>query len=367
MNLGALHFAQRTIGIHVGWAKRSAAQQTQAEVTKTPLMIDQRKTPDPFTIPITSREQGKLAGIRERFISLAMKFGDTNQMPIDWLAVYPETSSLDELYEQLSDLKKCLDSFRPFNVAQLSNLQEAFDTEYTYESNRIEGNALTLMETDLVIHKGMTIEGKPLKDHFEAVNHLNAIEYIREVVGSRLAFDKKILLDIHALILQGIDRANAGAYRRVNVRISGSRHVCPAYEKVPDKMDEYFAWCEAHKDVVHPVRLAAEMHEKLVSIHPFVDGNGRTARLVMNLILLQNGYPITVIASDRKKRADYYDSLEAAHRSPGNDNSRFKLLVAEYVKLWVFKYLEFLAPNMELEDNNKGYYFFKRIEPYLDA
>ena len=329
-------------------------------------MINHINNPDPL-IQATSEQQQELATIKEHFISLAMKLMDTNQIPVDLFNVYPETSNLDELYGQLSDLKKCLDSFRPFNAAQLANLQEAFDTEYTYESNRIEGNTLTLMETDLVIHKGMTIEGKPLKDHFEAVNHLNAIDYIREVVQNQTAFDRKTLLDIHGLILQGIDRSNAGAYRRANVRISGSRHVCPAYEKVPDKMDEYFSWYESHKDSLHPVQLAAEMHEKLVSIHPFIDGNGRTARLVMNLILLQNGYPITVIASDRKKRTKYYDSLEACHLSAGNDNSQFKLLVAEYVKTWVFKYLEFLAPNMGQEDEGKGYYFFKKIEPYLNT
>ena len=318
-------------------------------------------------VKLTPEQQQELARIKAHFISLAIKLMDTHQMPVNLLDIYLETSNLDKLYEQLSDLKKCLDSFRPFNTAQLTNLQEAFDTEYTYESNRIEGNTLTLMETDLVIHKGMTIEGKPLKDHFEAVNHLHAIQYIRELVQNKIAFNSKTLLDIHALILQGIDRFNAGVYRRINVRISGSRHVCPAYEKVPDKMDAYFLWYTTHKNSLHPVQLASEMHEKLVSIHPFVDGNGRTARLVMNLMLLQNGYPITVIASDRTKRTQYYNSLEACHLSADNDNSQFKLLVAEYVKVWVCKYLEILAPNMGQEDENKGYYFFKKVEPYLQG
>ena len=306
-------------------------------------MINHINSPDPF-IPVTAKEQQELAAIKARFISLATKFTDTSQIPVNLLAVYPETSSLNELYRQLSDLKKCLDSFRPFNMAQLANLQEAFDTEYTYESNRIEGNTLTLMETDLVIHKGMTIEGKPLKDHFEAVNHLHAIEYIRELVKDKAEFNRKVLLDIHALILQGIDPANAGLYRRANVRISGSRHVCPAYEKCRIRWMSISCGMNPTRKRCIPAQLAAEIHEKLVSIHPFIDGNGRTARLVMNMILLQNGYPVTIIASERKKRAEYYDSLEACHLSPANDNSRFKLLVAEYVKLWVFKYLELLAP-----------------------
>ena len=328
-------------------------------------MIDHANNPDPLA-PVTVKAQQELAGIKARFISLAMRLRDTRQMPVDLFEIYPKTANLNELYGQLSDLKQCLDSFRPFNTAQLANLQKAFDTEYTYESNRIEGNSLTLMETDLVIHKGMTIEGKPLKDHFEAANHLQAIEYIREIARDKQEFNRRVLLDIHALILQGIDRANAGLYRRANVRISGSRHVCPAYEKVPDKMDEYFLWYESNRESLHPVQLAAEMHARLVSVHPFIDGNGRTDRLVMNIILLQNGYPITIIASDRKKRAEYYNSLESYHLSPANNAAQFKLLIAEHVKLWIFKHLEFLAPSMGQDDKNKGYYFFKKIEPCLD-
>ena len=124
-----------------------------------------------------------------------------------------------------------------------------------------------------MIHQGMTIEGKPLKDHFEAVNHRDAIQYIRAIVQKEIEFDSQVLFEIHALILQGIDRAHGGIYRRDNVRIGGSRHVCPNYRKVPDLMDEYFRFYQEHKDTLHPVDLAAEMHEKLVTIHPFLDGN----------------------------------------------------------------------------------------------
>jgi len=318
-------------------------------------------------IPISLEEKQELSNIKERFISLTIKIMDKKSgLPIDLLKVYPETPNLEKIYDQLSDLKKCLDSFRPFNIAQMAKLQEAFDVEYTYESNRIEGNTLTLMETDLVINKGMTIEGKPLKDHFEAVNHKNAIDFVRNLVDKKTTFSHKILMDIHALILNSIDPSNAGCYRRDNVRISGSRHLCPNFLKVPDLMDKYFAWYQENKEILHPVQLAAEIHEKLVTIHPFIDGNGRTARLVMNLILLQNGYPIAVIASDREKRNQYYQSLEACHVSATEDNSQFKLLVAKYVKTWVFKYLEFIAPSGNTESKNKGYYFFKKIEPYIN-
>lgn len=333
-------------------------------------MVNYKNLPDPL-IPVTPEEQQELASIKEHFIAKSMQVMDEHTysntlIPQLLEKRYPHTEELSKNFEQLTELKACLDSFRPFNTSQLHNLQESFDTEYTYESNRIEGNTLSLMETELVIHKGMTIEGKPLKDHFEAVNHLYAIEYIREVVQEERHVNASTLLDIHGLILQGIDRANAGFYRRGNVRISGSRHVCPNFQKVPDLMEDYFTYYEANKDMMHPVELAAEMHERLVSIHPFVDGNGRTARLVMNLILLQNGYPITIIASDKAQRAAYYNALETAQITQPKNDQPFKLLVANYVKEWSFTYLDFLAQNFYEEDKNKGYTFFKKIEPYLD-
>jgi Fic family protein len=116
---------------------------------------------------------------------------------------------------------------------------------------------------------------------------------------------------------------------------------------------------------MHPVELSAHMHEKLVTIHPFIDGNGRTARLIMNLILLQNGYPITIINSDKGKRLAYYTSLETAQISATKDNTEFQMLVGEYVKEWLFKYLNMLAPSINEDSQNKGYYFFKTIEPHI--
>ncbi|MEM6406555.1 MAG: Fic family protein [Pseudomonadota bacterium] len=334
-------------------------------------MTSAKNKTDNSMIPLTIEEQHELAGIKTRYFARSMQEMDeqtcTDQLiPQILEQLYPYTESLHELYTQLSDLKTCLDSFRPFNVTQLTNLQEAFDTEYTYESNRIEGNTLSLMETELVIHKGMTIAGKPLKDHFEAVNHLEAIQYIRDIVQTKGEFTAQVLSEIHSLILQGIDRANAGCYRRGNVRIYGSRHICLNYQKVPDLMDNYFTFYATHKHIMHPVELAAEMHERLVTIHPFVDGNGRTARLVMNLILLQNGYPVTIIASDRDQRSMYYNTLETAQITQPKQDQLFKKLIADYVKKWMVTYLEFLGPNAGEEDKHKGYYFFRKISPYLN-
>ena len=226
------------------------------------------------------------------------------------------------------------------------------------------------METDLVIHKGITIDGKPMKDHLEAVNHQDAIDLIRELAQNDIEFNQNSLLKIHALILQGIDRVNAGMYRRDRVRISGSRHICPNPIKVPQLMDEYFLFYEKNKSTMHPVALAGNMHEKLVTIHPFIDGNGRTARLVMNLILLKHGYPITILASDKTKRANYYSTLEQAQISTIREtdpayNKNFQVLVANYVKDWLFKYLNMFAASINDDSKDKGDYFYRQVEPYL--
>lgn len=315
-------------------------------------------TPPPL---ISSEQHSELLTIRKHFNSLLLTTMDDKDILNILDKIYPQTDNLQQLTEQLTDLKKCLDSFRPLNQQQLHNLNSALDMEYTYESNRIEGNTLTLAETELVVNKGMTIGGKPIKDHQEAINHHEAVQFIREIARNEIDLDESVLLQIHRIVLAGIERENAGCYRSVRVRISGSRHICPNPLKVPYLMQEYFAYYEQNKDTLHPVELASNMHEKLVSIHPFIDGNGRTARLVMNLILLRNGYPVTVINSENSKRQEYYNALEKSQVE--QDNTPFKLLIANYVKLWIFNYLEMFAGN--INEDEKGYYFFKKIEPYL--
>lgn len=317
----------------------------------------------PHNQKLSIKEKAELGLLKIKFRDLINGIKDTKDF--DLTPVFPNTTNLNELHEQLSELKKCINSFRPLNKSQLRNLQEAFDTEYTFESNRIEGNTLTLMETDLVLHKGITIAGKSMKEHQEVLNHQEAIDLIREIAQDNVEFNEKTLLNIHSLILQSIDRLNAGIYRTERVRIVGSRHICPNPIKVPELMDEYFRFFEDNKNSMHPVELATNMHEKLVTIHPFIDGNGRTARLVMNLILLQRGYPITIIASENINRAEYYKTLESAQISDPRDNIDFQILIAEYVKEWMFKYLNMFAASINNESEGKGYYFFKNIEPYL--
>lgn len=230
------------------------------------------------------------------------------------------------LLQQIDNLKSEYDQFRNLDNIKI---QEALAIEYTYESNRIEGNTLTLQETQLVIEKGLTISGKPLKEHLEAINHKEAIDFISDLVKNKEPLNERNLLQIHAIILKSIDRQNAGIYRKLPVLISGSTHTPPQPYLVQKLMEDYFMFYEENKNSLHPVVMSAEMHERLVSIHPFIDGNGRTSRLVMNLILLQNGFPIANIKGDTESRMKYFNALE---NSRVDNKTEFILLVAEWVK-----------------------------------
>jgi len=314
-----------------------------------------------FPAPPTTTEAAELAQLRALYDQRAEAVAAGSV--IDLERAFPPPPDLPGLLDQLTILERCLASFRPFNAGQMRVLQEQFDTEYTYESNRIEGNTLSWQETDLVVNKGMTIGGKPLKDHLEAVNHQFAIGLIRDLAAAEKDFSEDALLRLHAVILQGIDHANGGVYRTVRVRIKGSTHIFPNPAKVPDLMRDYFAFYGTHEDSWHPVALAAVMHAKLVNIHPFIDGNGRTARLVMNLILMRAGYPITIIASENTSRSAYYDALAAFDRDEASPD--FPAFVARNVRRWCLILLDLVASDIAAEARAKGYFFFKSIEPLL--
>lgn len=292
---------------------------------------------------------------KEEFINII-----TNKMKnlkLDLLQLYPDSEDLNVLLEQIDDLKKGLDSFRPLKGQHIEKLNQYFDEVYTYDSTSIEGNTLTLQETALVLNKGVTIGGKSLREHFEIINHKEAIDYIKELIKNKEVFNKKTLLDIHHLILKNIDLENAGKYRNIDVMISGSAHKPPTFLQVQTLMEDYFKYYEDNKESINPVILSAELHDRLVTIHPFSDGNGRTSRLVMNLILLQHGFPITNISSQNELREEYYKSLETSQ--VGNDKLRFHKFIARNVKQALMNYLEVIAVNAE--ENEKGEYFYKRV------
>lgn len=223
--------------------------------------------------------------------------------------------------------KKCeLDKYRPLPQALIKNLDDWFLVELTYTSNAIEGNTLTRAETALVVEKGLTVGGKSLKEHFEANNHAHALQWIKTLVSKTVRdIDEPIILQIHKYILEAIDDVNAGFYRNIPVRISGSSVILPNPLKVSDLMADLITWI--HTSTQNPVELAALAHYKLVTIHPFVDGNGRTARLLMNLILMMQGYPPAIIRPE--DRLVYIKSLESAQL--GGSVDRYLTLIAKAV------------------------------------
>jgi Fic family protein len=245
---------------------------------------------------------------------------------------------LEALLVTLSELQQQWQAQKPLEASQLQKLQTYFNLAYTYESNRIEGNTLSLQETNLVVNEGITVGGKTLQEHLEAINHQEAIHFIEQLVVNFQTFNKSVLLQLHRLILMGIDTKNAGVYRTVEVRISGSKHIPPSPLLLNDLMDGYFEFYELNKRTMHPVLLAAEMHERLATIHPFIDGNGRTARLVMNLVLLQNGYTLVNIKGNLKNRLKYYQALEQVQLN--HEHTEFYKLILSSAEKSLLQHLE---------------------------
>lgn len=240
------------------------------------------------------------------------------------------SKQLTSRLKNLDEMSKKWKNLKPLNEIQLRKMEEYFFTSYTYESNRIEGNTLTLQETHLVINEGITIGGKSMREHLELVNHKEAIELILDIVRNKTPFNAFRLKQIHQLILKGVDDRNAGVYRNLPVRISGSSLIPPEPYLIEKMMEDYFIFYETQKDILHPVVLAAEMHERLVTIHPFIDGNGRTSRLVMNLILLKNGFTIANLKGSYDDRMRYYKTLEQVQVN--HESDLFYELITEHVE-----------------------------------
>jgi len=234
-----------------------------------------------------------------------------------------------------------LNDLRPLPKSALKKLQDHFRIEMTYNSNAIEGNSLTLKETFLVISEGMTVKNKPLKDHLEARDHYFTLNYLYELVenGKHNTLSEHFIRSIHQLIMQETDKEWAGVFRNANVIISGAQYVPPDAIEVSHKMKELVEWVNANKSNLHIIELSALMHHKLVYIHPFFDGNGRTSRIIMNLLLMQYGFPLVIILkNDRKK---YYSVLSQA------DKENYKplvLFIAQSVERSLDIYHKILTP-----------------------
>ena len=249
---------------------------------------------------------------------------------------------LSTLLQECDTLKARLSDMRPLPADALKKIEDALAIEYTYESNRIEGNTLTLQETELVVNEGVTISGKSMREHLEAINHAEAIDYIKDFAKSDIEISERTIKEIHALVLHGINRENAGRYRTVPVLISGSRHTPPQPYLIEKQMEDFILHFQQLKTQgVHPILIAAYLHDELVRIHPFIDGNGRTSRLLMNLYLLQNGYTIVNLKGNNEDKISYYKSLEASHVD--NNPEAFQQFVAEAEKASLERYLSILG------------------------
>ena len=216
-------------------------------------------------------------------------------------------------YKKADENNRLLSAYRPLPPETLKSLREYYRVGLTYTSNALEGNSLTESETKVVIEDGLTIEGKPLRDHYEAVGHAKAYDYVYQMT-EKDGLTEEDVLNLHRLFYQQIDAEKAGHYRNVKVYISGSRYAVSAVSKIPTEMQKLVKWYNDNEKKLHPIELAATLHQRFVFIHPFVDGNGRVARLLMNLALLRNGFTIAIIPAIL--RHEYIYSLETAHTRP---------------------------------------------------
>lgn len=229
------------------------------------------------------------------------------------------------MFDTIDQLKQQLDKLRPLDPHIVKNLQNDLILRWTYHSNAIEGNTLTLLETKVVLEDGITIGGKSLREHFEAINHREAIHYVNAIINNHEPFSEWQIRNIHQLILKNIDEDNAGRYRTINVEISGASHTPPDCALLTEKMAQLVGWYEEKADTLHPIARAAAVHADFVGMHPFIDGNGRTSRLLMNLELMKAGYLPCIITIDSRLR--YYEALDAW--IAGNEPRPFLQLVAD--------------------------------------
>lgn len=271
--------------------------------------------------------EGKIPG--------AYRQGRAWKIPVD--AVKPADGrykSSESLLEMIDRKKIELDSRRPLTEGEVARLNEEFTVEFTYNSNAIEGNTLTLRETDLVL-RGLTIDRKPLKDHMEAVGHKEAFDYVRDLVKEQVPMSESIIKQIHYLVLAD-KKDDRGVYRRVPVRIMGAHHEPVQPYLIQPKMEQLMI--DYGSSTEHIITKLARFHIEFEGIHPFIDGNGRTGRLLVNLELMKAGYPpIDIKFTDR---IAYYNAFDAYHVK--HDLSAMEKLFAGYVNERLDTYLQML-------------------------
>ncbi len=285
-----------------------------------------------------------------------MKYDDTD-IPID-----------ESFLKRIDDKKRRLDNLRPLPKDAVNKLLEDIRLRHTYHSNAIEGNTLTLQETKLVLEQGITIGGKPLKDHIEARNDAEAFDFMVKLVQKKEIFSQEIIQQIHDIVTKGLLK-DSGKYRTGNVRITGSSITPPSYQKIISLMDDYI---RSIKNLsFHPLKKATIIHHRLVWIHPFFDGNGRVARLVTNLFFMQEGYPPIILKQEQRK--NYYHVL---HQGDEGNLSPLAMFLANAMNealqfhLSVFIDEERLIPLKELAEHSpysQEYLSLRARQGKLDA
>ena len=258
---------------------------------------------------------------------------------MDWKSYPWGQEKLQPMLQRVEQKKQRLQQLRPIPSVALEKLRESMMLEWTYHSNAIEGNTLTLQETRVILSDGITVGGKTLREHFETLNHHEAIVHLEDLVNKKYHIKAADILMIHGLVLQRIEKEFAGRYRNAGVRITGANFTPPNALKVDELMEDLIAWVNEKNDV--PVVVKAMMfHHRMVWIHPFFDGNGRTVRLMFNLLLMKDGYPAAIILQqDRKK---YYDALNKANQ--GN-YEKLMLMILQALERSLDIYLSLLENN----------------------
>lgn len=236
----------------------------------------------------------------------------------------------EELFIKADKLKDKISNFRPLKERELKDLNQYFKIGLTYSSNALEGNTLTISETKILLEDGITVGGKAIKDYYEASGHSDAYDYMIEITKNKnIEISEKIIKRLHYLFYNKLDNKEAGNYRDQRVFISGTNYIPPNPEKLKNLMETFIETINKKKKILHPIEYATLVHKGLVDIHPFLDGNGRTARLLMNLILVSEGYGVVSIPPILRK--EYIDSLVFSQRSKNPESDTFIKLIAECV------------------------------------
>ena len=285
--------------------------------------------------------------IQENRINGALKIGNAWNIPEETSKPMDKRYKIEEdrfiidiqndFFKVLDENKQKLDSKRPLPKETLKSLEENFKLEWTYNSNAIEGNTLTLKETKVVL-EGITIGGKTMREHLEAINHKESIDFLEDLVQDNNELSEIDIKNIHAIVLKGIDNENAGRYRTANVIISGASHIPPDAIIVSESMEKLIYRYDEWKEKYHPIIVAALLHAEFVKIHPFIDGNGRTARLLMNFEVMKNGYPPIIIKNEERHK--YYDALDVGALT--GDYTDFVKMVTKQAEEMIDLYLKII-------------------------